>query len=274
MEVLKAVSTEAYNIFHTVSFIESNVTHNLSPRKVRFWQEPQNMGPSAVESPQLNNIYQLYQLYGPKTKVSVDLYSSTMKGGHDLLRDFVQREGNNLRWRINGMQHDDVAIVGDTDETFTRDFLRALQICDIQSFRPNQDCRASKVMASTMVFESTPECITNNRRWYHPDAVIGECVDKIGNATLHPPTKREWPHGQTDENTTYHGYRVDGYGRGSNFSLYHAEHKLNSTYPLYYATDVRMEPSQESWRTMKDGSPAGKYYPFLSLQAFHSPTTL
>lgn len=66
------------------------------------------------------NVYRLYQMYGPNTKVSVDYYSSHMRGGHDLLRDFVQREGNNLRWKMNGMRVDDVAIVGDTDETFTR----------------------------------------------------------------------------------------------------------------------------------------------------------
>jgi hypothetical protein len=66
------------------------------------------------------NVYRLYQMFGPNTKVSVDYYSSHMWGGHDLLRDFVQREGNNLRWAFNGMKPDDVAVVGDTDETFTR----------------------------------------------------------------------------------------------------------------------------------------------------------
>ena len=59
-------------------------------------------------------------MYGPRTKVSVDYYSSHMEGGHDLLRDFVQREGNNFRWKMNGMREDDVGIVSDTDETFTR----------------------------------------------------------------------------------------------------------------------------------------------------------
>lgn len=66
------------------------------------------------------NLYRLYQMYGPRTKVSVDYYSSHMEGGHDLLRDFVQREGNNFRWKMNGMREDDVGIVSDTDETFTR----------------------------------------------------------------------------------------------------------------------------------------------------------
>lgn len=110
-EVLTAVSTEIYNIFHTVSFIESNYTHNLTPRNMRFH------GPHLGGN---ENLYKLYQMYGPETKVSVDYYSSHMTGGHDLLRDFVQREGNNFRWKMNGMREDDVAVVGDTDETFTR----------------------------------------------------------------------------------------------------------------------------------------------------------
>ena len=59
MEVLEAVGTEAYNVFHTVSFIESNVTHNLKPRAWRFY-DPQH--PS-------KNLYKLYQLFGPNTKV-------------------------------------------------------------------------------------------------------------------------------------------------------------------------------------------------------------
>ena len=109
-----------YGIFHTVSFIESNVTHNLSPRKMRFYSSEDADDSSSGTSEQLQNLYKLYQMYGPTTKVSVDYYSSHMKGGHDLLRDFIQREGNSFRWKMNGMGVEDVAIVSDTDETFTR----------------------------------------------------------------------------------------------------------------------------------------------------------
>ena len=109
-----------YGIFHTVSFIESNVTHNLSPRKMRFYSSEDADDNSSGTSEQLQNLYKLYQMYGPTTKVSVDYYSSHMKGGHDLLRDFIQREGNSFRWKMNGMGVEDVAIVSDTDETFTR----------------------------------------------------------------------------------------------------------------------------------------------------------
>lgn len=64
---------------------------------------------------------------------------------------------------MNRMMPNDVAIAGDVNETFSRDFLRALQ-----EFRPGQDCFKPKVLGSTAVFKSTPECITKGRRWHHP----------------------------------------------------------------------------------------------------------
>jgi hypothetical protein len=70
-EVIKATSMEQYNIFHTVSLIESNKTHNLTPKKWRFFG-------SEDASKKLN---WLYQLYGPKTKVSVDYYVTPKKKG-------------------------------------------------------------------------------------------------------------------------------------------------------------------------------------------------
>ena len=202
MDVLKAVGMEAYNIFHTVSFVESNVTHHLTPREMRFYD---------AEKPSWN-LYELYQYFGPKTYVSVDYYSSHMKGGYDLLRDFIQREGNNFRWAFNGMTPEDVAVVSDADETFSRDFLRALQICDIPQFRVGeQDCSSPKVRAKSLVFESTPECARREKRWYHPDAILGECVDQIGNITQHPPTKRDWPKVKDVKNdTVYFGWRLHG----------------------------------------------------------------
>lgn len=60
MEVLQAIGTEAYDIFHTVSFIESNSTPSLTPRKWRFLES---------ERPSRKFLHHIYQLYGPKTKV-------------------------------------------------------------------------------------------------------------------------------------------------------------------------------------------------------------
>lgn len=138
MEVLQAIGAEGYNIFHTVSFIETNVTQNLTPRQWKFGLKSENLS-------------RLQQLFGPRTKVSVDYYvsSSNTTDGDDLLTGALS-EGNNLRWKINGMRDDDVAIVVDVDETsFSKDFLRVLQLCELPELRPGQRCLMRKVLASS-----------------------------------------------------------------------------------------------------------------------------
>ena len=66
-----------------------------------------------------------------------------------------------------------------------RDFLSAMQNyscrnvrllkCDanlqLPEFQPGQACRLAQVKAST---ESSQECPTNGRRWFNPNAILGE----------------------------------------------------------------------------------------------------
>eukprot|EP00986_Skeletonema_menzelii_P005034 scaffold1778_cov135-Skeletonema_menzelii.AAC.3 len=235
-EVIKATSMEQYNIYHTVSLIESNSTHNLSPKKWRFFG-------SEDASKQL---HWLYQLFGPKTKVSMDYYVTSLTSEDDFVPmdlDYYQREGHVYRWKLNGMRPDDVAIIGDLDETFSRDFLRALQICDVPQFRPGQSCREPKVFGSTLIFESSPECAWKGRRWFHPDAILGECVDQIGDTKLHPPTKREmWES---------HGDRLEGYGHFEDYSKYDAnvlaglDDNMEGQGPLWLPHEFRVEAGGE-----------------------------
>ena len=239
IEVIRAVSTEVYNMFHTISFIESNTTQNLTPRKWRFLDDDER--PS-------RNLHELYQLYGPKTKVSVDYYITTRKNGeggnglYGLLQERLPKEGITYRWRMNGMRPDDVAIVADTDETFSRDFLRALQICDVPAFRDDQNCQAPKLIGSTTLFESSPECVSS-RVWYHPDTVIGACVDLIGNSTLNPTAIREWTKDDEFDNSiklqSSHGSRKKGHGQMGNYSL--ANYSIMGNYPLWSAEDIRTQ---------------------------------
>ena len=49
-----------------------------------------------------------------------------------------------------GMTTDDIGIIGDTDEIFTRDFLLAASSCDIPQFRPGKDCKHPKLTGSTL----------------------------------------------------------------------------------------------------------------------------
>ena len=247
MEVLRAVGTEAYNIYHTVSFVEGNTTLNLSARKWKYYNQNQ-------PSDRLNT---LYQLFGPKTKVSVEYYVSTLEGlfgrQSDLSFENCQREGSTYRWALNGMRPDDIGIISDADEVFTRDYLRAMQVCDVPELRPNQSC-GSKQMASTIVFESSPSCLTKDRRWWHPDAVLGECVEHVGNSSAHPPAKREGLDNR-------HGLPDHGHG-GDNFSAYWSENGLEpeSVYPLWMAADLRLEGRGARSIFRNDGAASGYHF--------------
>lgn len=72
-EVIKATSMEQYNIFHTVSLIESNKTHNLTPKKWRFF------GTNEASK----ELSWLHQVYGPKTRVSMDYYAPSLEKGKE-----------------------------------------------------------------------------------------------------------------------------------------------------------------------------------------------
>lgn len=153
-----------------------------------------------------------------------------------------------------------------------RDFLRALQICEIPQFQSGQDCRAPKILGSGIIFESTPECIklrgpgTKNRikRLFRPDAMLGECVDSIGNRTLHPPTRREWSINNLTNTTDYdsdltqHGYRLQGYGGDNRYDKYHFDNPFNLEqgelqYPLWHADDFRHQAGGDMYKK-RDGS--------------------
>ena len=237
MEALRAISTEAYNIAHTVAFVESNTTQAQVPRPFGY-----KLGSK--------RLYHLQQLYGKRTKVSVDYYVTTPdEQGQDdpMFWEFLQKDAIQLRWKMNGMRPDDVGIYGDTDEMFTRDFLRALQICDVPQLRPNQDCKQPKIIAKTLIMESSPECITNFkvRSWYHPDAILGECIERVGNSSRHPHAERDFhatrngqPLPQEQDRLYNHTYgeRSETEREGE----FDPERYKNGNYPLWSAGDIRL----------------------------------
>ena len=260
MEVLRATSTEAYNIAHTVAFVEANVTHSQEPRQFRY----------ELGSRRLHN---LQQLFGHRTKVSVDYYVATPddQGVNDaMFREFLQKDAIQYRWKRQGMRPDDVGIYGDTDEIFTRDFLRALQICDVPQLRPNQDCKQPKIIAKTLIMESSPECITNFNvgSWYHPDASLGECIEGVGNSSLHPHAERVFHasrNGQTlppgqEQNPLYnrtYGERSKAEREGD----FDPERYKNGNYPLWTAGDLRFAVGgQQASYQLSDGGPTAFHF--------------
>ena len=206
----------------------------------------------------------------------MDYYVTSRKNSSDpMIQERIQKEGILRRWELNGMGPDDVAVIVDADETFTRDFLRVLQACDVPELRPGPDCRAPKVVASTLILESTPECVTRVRRGHHPDAARGECVARIGDPAAHPPPLRRWSdpswYGEREDDVTQrirasHGARARGYGgvgRGKrDYSAYEALYGAGRS-PLWSAGDFRDAAGGRQYSKQRGGYTAYHFHNFF-----------
>mmetsp|Transcript_27289 Transcript_27289/g.41274 ORF Transcript_27289/g.41274 Transcript_27289/m.41274 type:complete len:290 (+) Transcript_27289:339-1208(+) len=153
------------------AFVESNQTHSRFPRKERF-----------LNTSGINYLLLAHSgMFGPHAKATVDHHhrQEPKSAGENI--EYIQRDLILERWKQNGMTKDDIGYLGDVDEAFTRDFLRALQICDVPQFRPGQDCKKPKVLGSTLNFQGSLLCPSTSRG-FHPDIIIGECISRIGPA--------------------------------------------------------------------------------------------
>jgi len=168
---LAALAIETYGIYTAVAFVEGNRTQTGSPRKLRFT-------PGTLE----HKILVESNLFGPNTPVLMDHFSleDDVDGG-GLIREHMQRNLIIDLWKKAGMTPDDVGVLTDADETLTRDFLRAVQTCEMPQLNPEtQNCHTAKVIASSQVFEGSPECMATKRKWMHPDVILGKCIEGIG----------------------------------------------------------------------------------------------
>lgn len=217
-EVFEIVAAETYGLFSGIVFVEGNRTQNFTPRK-------------------LQRIHHLatFQTLFNVTAVQVRTFVNEDSALQELTREHVQRSEIILGWKELGMQPEDVGYLADTDETFTRDFLKAVQVCDgieILDYEKHH-CHHSlvKLTASTRVFETSPHCITADRHWFHPDMIIGHCIEGITDKShIHPPA----PRGPGK----YEFLRQNGYG--GNCGDYELEdQRVNNTYSLWNAADFR-----------------------------------
>ena len=68
------------------------------------------------------------------------------------------------------MKSDSIGVLNDNNyEVFSRDFLRDLAEL--------QGTKSSGI--NTLVFGGRPDCITSNRRLFHPDAIVGRFLQKL-----------------------------------------------------------------------------------------------
>jgi hypothetical protein len=244
---LRIHATEVYGIYETVSFVESNLTQTMTKRPLRYTEGAPSR--QFVES----------GVFGPSTRVNVDFFFNDTLDVMPLLRERIQRELIIERWKKNRMKPDDIGIVADVDETWSRDFLRAVQVCDIPAFRPGQDCREPKLVGETLIFESSPECMQRDRRWIHPDMILGEYIDGIGDPTDHPVPWRQ---------AGKQGLRNKGYGRKGPHDYYRMNNSTKK-YPLWNAADFREQDGGQyaEWKGRREtGRPAA----YVSAFHFHN----
>jgi hypothetical protein len=200
--VLGLASMEYFGLFDTIAFVESNTTQSLIPRSLRF--PPNSTRKDLLQSP---------LLWGNETRVHVDYYQTSsedyiaeMYRKKELMRENDQRNVIFHRWKENGMTADDIGFLSDVDEMATHDFILALQVCHVPEFYPMlnpmrvnatlpkdrpHDCVAPKIATNTIVYEGSPMCLQVKRRWYHPDFIIGACIQTIGDDSLRETSARQ-----------------------------------------------------------------------------------
>ncbi|KAL7475554.1 hypothetical protein ACHAW6_001465 [Cyclotella cf. meneghiniana] len=234
--IIAAQALETYGLFHTVAFVESNRTSMGNPRHLRFDEGTRNK-------------QRLITIFGQQATVSVDYYVNEDDGPNQLVsleREHDQRALILQRWKKNGMTPHDIGYLSDTDEMFSRDFLRAMQICHVPQFisdgsEGHSRCAKPKVYGLAAIFEGSPGCVSAEEI-YHPALMIGECIDGIGNSTLHPTPTRN--------NHRAYSWRTDNYTYHTYYSALHTQdypppHKnipTNVYFPLFNAADFRRTP--------------------------------
>lgn len=216
-ELFEIVAAETNGIFEAMVFVESNRTQNFSHRRFK----------------RLNHTHSLQALFGTE-RVQIRSFVNEDPSLNGLSREHKQRAEIIKGWKDLGMTQDDVGLLADADETFTRDFLRAIQVCNdipLLNYEKHR-CRhgSVKLKGKTLVFESSPECIAKQRTWFHPDMIIGYCIEGIGNETMHPKAPRIFE--------SYH--RAKGFGSGCDAKGWANETAIaDDRYPLYDASDFR-----------------------------------
>ena len=165
--VLQSLASEIRGAIHTIVFVESNVTQNNYPRNVQY----------TAGSEKLKWLKQIFIGVNVRVVQFLGEKPSNMKA---LDFEGSMRERILPEWIALGMKKEDIGVVSDTDEFFSKSYLEALTRCQVPQFRLSQKCSNAKIVAKTIIYEGAFECQWPKRRWFHPDALIGRCIEGIG----------------------------------------------------------------------------------------------
>jgi len=214
-ELFSIVAAETYGMFAAMVFVEGNRTQNLSPRKFQ----------------RLHSTRTMQTLFGTE-QLQIRPFVDENTALRGLAREHAQRAEILRGWKELGMTPDDVGILVDADETFTRDFLHAVQVCDgiDQLEYQHHHCIHTrvKIISRARVFQGSPECISEGQSWFHPDMIVGACVEGIGNEIMNPKAPRK------------PGHFLRATGFGSKCDDWEKETAISDNrYPLWNAADFR-----------------------------------
>ena len=221
-ELLQIVAAETHGIFEAMVFVEGNRTQMFYPREFKRANE--------------KHTAKMQEMFGmPPGRLQIRKYVNENSQEDGLFREHLQRQEILRGWKELGMTGDDIGYITDADETFSRDFLRAVQFCPYVEAMDYESHKClnvkAKIVGATQVFETSPTCVTEGRAWFHPDMIIGACVEEIGDSKVHPIAPR------------VSGYvRADGWGRDCNTGEWEKSFgKLpnKDLHPLFSAGDFR-----------------------------------
>lgn len=223
-ELFEIVAAEARGLYDGIVLVESNRTQNFTPRNLTKaavvvtnngtttvatatggGDASNNDGGGGNSTDVERTIARLFGIdnndnTGRRPPVRVRFWADENSQLRLLQREKEQRNDILKGWKELGMGPNDVAILSDIDETFTRDFLVALRTCDTipELDYDKHKCHPSKMglRGAAQIYESSPECAwpVSQRRSFQPSIFSGHCIEGIGGdggGSKHKPAPRD-----------------------------------------------------------------------------------
>jgi hypothetical protein len=165
-ELLEILAAESYGTFEAMVFLEPSRDRYAQPRTLL------RLEATAI----------LQQMFGIANIRVIPYVNDDTSITGDLRAD-TAREDIVKGWKDMGMTVDDVGYMSNIDDIFARDYIRAIQHCELPEMKYDlHHCLHNrvKVFANNQVYETSPECVSKTKKYEHPSMMIGACIQGIG----------------------------------------------------------------------------------------------
>ena len=119
-ELFEIVAAETYGMYEGIVLVESNRTQAFYVRNLTHYSD---------KTRHESHISAIFGI--PHNHTQIRFFVNENPKLKNLIREHVQRNDILRGWKELGMQPDDIGILSDIDEVLTRDFLQAIQVCDV-----------------------------------------------------------------------------------------------------------------------------------------------